>query len=52
MPALRATYPEMASDVKVEEFRRKWRYYFASCASGFTTRYMGDHVLVYRRDGN
>jgi cyclopropane-fatty-acyl-phospholipid synthase len=33
-------------------FRRKWRYYLASCEAAFRERVIGDLQLVLTRSGN
>ncbi|KAM0751461.1 cyclopropane-fatty-acyl-phospholipid synthase [Meredithblackwellia eburnea MCA 4105] len=52
VPALRQAYPELKGRKGVDVFRRKWIYYFAYCASGFSTRALGDHILTITREGN
>lgn len=50
MPALREAYPELTGRKGVEVFRRKWLFYFKYCASGFSTRALGDHILTITRE--
>ncbi|KAL8279229.1 hypothetical protein RQP46_008266 [Phenoliferia psychrophenolica] len=52
VPALREAYPELTGRKGIEVFRRKWLFYFKYCASGFSTRALGDHILTITREGN
>lgn len=56
IPALKAEYgavmdgPQGSKEIEV--FKRKWLYYYCYCEAGFATRYLGDHILTFSRQGN
>lgn len=58
VPALNEAYGNSngsagrVSKKDVEVFRRKWIYYFQYCATGFSQRALGDHIITITREGN